>query len=181
MAVILGGWCRLLLIGLLSLVTSCGFQLRCDIDSLVGFVALDVSATHTYGQLATEMTRTLAQQGITVNPKEGADYRLHLLGERASRRAISTTNQVTVAEYLLQLTVDFELLNSAGDSVLPVTSLMVERVYSFDRGSFVGSSEEEAVLSREMQIDVIQQILRRVDAALNDVKTAAVNRVSVRQ
>jgi outer membrane lipopolysaccharide assembly protein LptE/RlpB len=58
---------------------------------------------------------------------------------------------------------------------------MVERVYSFDRGSFAGSSEEEAVLSREMQIDVIQQILRRVDAALNDVKTAAVNRVSVRQ
>ena len=140
MAVILGGWGRLLLIGLLSLVTSCGFQLRGDIDSRVGLVALDVSATHTYGQLATEMTRTLAQQGITVNPKEGADYRLHLLGERASRRAISTTNQVTVAEYLLQLTVDFELLNSAGDSVLPVTSLMVERVYSFDRGSFVGSS-----------------------------------------
>ena len=58
---------------------------------------------------------------------------------------------------------------------------MVERVYSFDRGSFAGGSEEEAVLSREMQIDVIHQRLRRGDAALNDVKTAAVNRVSVRQ
>ena len=155
-----------LLIGLTCLLASCGFQLRGSAGSAVELTALDVSATYAYGQLATEVERTLRQQGIAVNPDGGADYSLHLFDERATRRSVSTTNQVSVAEYMLMLTVDFELLDGAGDPVLPLTTISAERIYSYDRGSFVGNSEEEAMLSREMQADIIQQILRRIEATV---------------
>jgi LPS-assembly lipoprotein len=167
---------NLLLIALVSVLAGCGFQLQGSADSVA-----DVSATQTYGELVTNVERTLTQQGIAVNPEGGADYRLHLLGERATRRSVSTTNQVSVAEYVLLLAVDFELFDRAGDRLLPLTTISVERVYSFDRGSFVGSSEEEALLSREMQADIIQQILRRLEASLKDTLATPTDRVSPAQ
>lgn len=172
---------NLLLIALVSVLAGCGFQLRGSADSVAVLTALDVSATQTYGELVTNVERTLTQQGIAVNPEGGADYRLHLLGERATRRSVSTTNQVSVAEYVLLLAVDFELFDRAGDRLLPLTTISVERVYSFDRGSFVGSSEEEALLSREMQADIIQQILRRLEASLKDTLATPTDRVSPAQ
>ena len=172
---------NLLLIALVSVLAGCGFQLRGSADSVAVLTTLDVSATQTYGELVTNVERTLTQQGIAMNPEGGADYRLHLLGERATRRSVSTTNQVSVAEYVLLLAVDFELFDRAGDRLLPLTTISVERVYSFDRGSFVGSSEEEALLSREMQADIIQQILRRLEASLKDTLATPTDRVSPAQ
>ncbi|MEJ6592394.1 MAG: LPS assembly lipoprotein LptE [SAR86 cluster bacterium] len=172
---------NLLLIALVSVLAGCGFQLQGSADSVAVLTTLDVSATQTYGELVTNVERTLTQQGIAVNPEGGADYRLHLLGERATRRSVSTTNQVSVAEYVLLLAVDFELFDRAGDRLLPLTTISVERVYSFDRGSFVGSSEEEALLSREMQADIIQQILRRLEASLKDTLATPTDRVSPAQ
>ena len=172
---------NLLLIALVSVLAGCGFQLQGSADSVAVLTTLDVSATQTYGELVTNVERTLTQQGIAVNPEGGADYRLRLLGERATRRSVSTTNQVSVAEYMLLLAVDFELFDRAGDRLLPLTTISVERVYSFDRGSFVGSSEEEALLSREMQADIIQQILRRLEASLKDTLATPTDRVSPAQ
>ncbi|MEJ6685632.1 MAG: LPS assembly lipoprotein LptE [SAR86 cluster bacterium] len=172
---------NLLLIALVSVLAGCGFQLQGSADSVAVLTTLDVSATQTYGELVTNVERTLTQQGIAMNPEGGADYRLHLLGERATRRSVSTTNQVSVAEYVLLLAVDFELFDRAGDRLLPLTTISVERVYSFDRGSFVGSSEEEALLSREMQADIIQQILRRLEASLKDTLATPTDRVSPAQ
>jgi|FLOH01.1.fsa_nt_gi LPS-assembly lipoprotein len=172
---------NLLLIALVSVLAGCGFQLQGSADSVAVLTTLDVSATQTYGELVTNVERTLTQQGIAVNPEGGADYRLRLLGERATRRSVSTTNQVSVAEYVLLLAVDFELFDRAGDRLLPLTTISVERVYSFDRGSFVGSSEEEALLSREMQADIIQQILRRLEASLKDTLATPTDRVSPAQ
>ena len=172
---------NLLLIALVSVLAGCGFQLQGSADSVAVLTTLDVSATQTYGELVTNVERTLTQQGIAVNPEGGADYRLHLLGERATRRSVSTTNQVSVAEYVLLLAVDFELFDRAGDRLLPLTTISVERVYSFDRGSFVGSSEEEALLSREMQAHIIQQILRRLEASLKDTLATPTDRVSPAQ
>ena len=172
---------NLLLIALVSVLAGCGFRLRGSADSVAVLTALDVSATQTYGELVTNVERTLTQQGIAVNPEGGADYRLHLLGERATRRSVSTTNQVSVAEYVLLLAVDFELFDRAGDRLLPLTTIITERIYSFDRGSFVGSNEEEALLGREMQADIIQQILRRLDATLKDSRATPTARVSPAQ
>jgi len=172
---------NLILIALVSALAGCGFQLRGSADSATVLTALDVSATQTYGELVTNVERTLTQQGIAVNPKGGADYRLHLLGERATRRSVSTTNQVSVAEYVLLLAIDFQLFDGAGDQLLPLTTISAERIYSFDRGSFVGSSEEEALLGREMQADIIQQIFQRLDATLKDTLATPTDRVSPTQ
>jgi len=172
---------NLILIALVSALAGCGFQLRGSADSATVLTAFDVSATQTYGELVTNVERTLTQQGIAVNPKGGADYRLHLLGERATRRSVSTTNQVSVAEYVLLLAIDFQLFDRAGDQLLPLTTISAERIYSFDRGSFVGSSEEEALLGREMQADIIQQIFQRLDATLKDTLATPTDRVSPTQ
>ncbi len=50
--------------------------------------------------------------------------------------------------------------------VLPTTTLVTERIYSFDTESFVGSSEEEEMLSEEMRTDIANRLLRRFASSL---------------
>jgi outer membrane lipopolysaccharide assembly protein LptE/RlpB len=62
------------------------------------------------------------------------------------------------------------LQDPAGDWVLPLTTMVDERIYSFDRGSFIGNSEEEALLIREMQAELIDRMISRVSAAIDGDK-----------
>jgi len=149
------------------LLVGCGFQLRGTGESAAQLQVLDVSATNAYGQLVRVMRQTLSSQGVVVDPVDGAPYQLQLLGERAVRRAVSTTSQISVAEYALRLEVDFELFDHAGESLLPLSTISTERIYSFDRNNFGGSSEEEAMLNQEMQVDIVNQIIRRVEVAVD--------------
>ena len=153
------------LAGLVWLLAGCGLQLRGSGESAGQLQALDVSATNAYGQLVRVMRQTLASRGVVVDPADGAAYQLQLLGERAIRRAVSTTSQISVAEYVLRLEVDFELFDQAGASIMPLSTISAERIYSFDRSNFGGSSEEEVLLNQEMQVDIVQQIIRRAEVA----------------
>ena len=45
-------------------------------------------------------------------------------------------------------------------------SIRASRVYTVDRNNIVGSSEEQALLQREMVEDLVQQIIRGVNAVV---------------
>jgi LPS-assembly lipoprotein len=162
----------LVLAGMLLIVSGCGFALRGSDPAVSQLKSIQLTATNQYGPLVIAVQKSLQGRGIKVNSDDPGVYLLHLVGERSTRRAVSTTNQISVAEYELQLDVDFHLRNPAGDLTLPLTTVVAERTYSFDRGSFIGNSEQETLLTSEMQADLIGRMISRVSAAIqNDIKS----------
>ena len=148
-------------------VSGCGFQLRGSRGIETTLVTVYVTASNKYGDLHQNLVRAFTRSGVTVVDQAGdAEYSLSINAERVKRRAVATTSTISVAEYELRLEVDMVLTNGTGESVIPSTTVVTERNYTFDRSSLVGSNEEEAILLEEMRADLVLQIMRRVDATV---------------
>ncbi|MFT4712581.1 MAG: LPS-assembly lipoprotein [Candidatus Azotimanducaceae bacterium] len=160
------------LIGMLLLVSlvGCGFQLRGtgQATSLLESVYLDLADKNS--ELARELTASLTQSGVEFTTSGKAQVSIQLDRERFSRRSVSTTGQINVAEYELNLLVSFNVLDANGEVLIPHTRIQTERIYTFDSSSLVGSNEEEAVLHEEMRRDLVVQLLQRVNARMRSEK-----------
>jgi outer membrane lipopolysaccharide assembly protein LptE/RlpB len=69
------------------------------------------------------------------------------------------------------LLVEFQLENRAGDLIIAPASPVTERVYTLDQANLMGSNEEEELLREEMQDEIIEQIIRRVEASTRSRNT----------
>lgn len=158
----------------LTLVTmsGCGFHLRgTSQDAQTRVETLYLYSADKFGPLTHALQKRFQQAGtrLTETPDE-AGLALNLSPERRSRRAVTTTSEISVAEYEVRLAVDIEFytLDGSQDKTLslPRATLYAERVYSFDENSLVGSSEEESLLVEEMRRDLVDQIMRRSNSSL---------------
>jgi LPS-assembly lipoprotein len=160
----------LLLISFCAGLVGCGFQLRGtgQTTSLLESVYLNLADQNS--ELARELTANLTQSGVEFTTSGKAQVSIQLDRERFSRRPVSTTGQINVAEYELNLQVSFDVLDANGEVLIPQTRIQTERIYTFDSSSLVGSNEEEAVLHEEMRRDIIVQLLQRVNARMRSEK-----------
>jgi len=161
----------LLLATMLSLLSGCGFQLRGTGQTTLLLESVHLSAIDESGALARELTASLNQSGVELAGNGNAQVSIRLDRERFTRRPVSTTGQINVAEYELTLEVGFEVLKRNGDVLIPPTRLRTERIYTFDSSSLVGSNEEETLLNEEMRRDVISQLLQRINARVKAEQT----------
>jgi LPS-assembly lipoprotein len=153
------------------LLAGCGFHLRGSqgIDASVG--RLNVSAVNAYGPFVRTLERSLVQSGVKVEKQGGgAPYSVRVLDERTSRRSVATTDRITVSDYELRMEVDFELVDDKGKTLIQPTSLVAERIYSFDSTNLTGSDQEEDLLKDEMRRELAEQMKRRIDATVRSMK-----------
>ena len=160
----------ILCFGLTLNLGSCGFQLRGTANNGASESSLDsvhLAVNNRYGELHQQLQNTFEEFGVDlVSSRSESEYALVVTAERHIRRAVSTTQTISVSEYEIRLEVDIELTNKANKELIPAMTLATERIYTFDSGSLVGSGEEEAVLLEEMRADISMQILRRVSATV---------------
>ena len=57
------------------------------------------------------------------------------------------------------------MIDREGRSLVPPTTLSARREYTFDDSQALGKEQEEALLYRDMQADLLQQLMRRLAAA----------------
>ena len=77
---------------------------------------------------------------------------------------MSVSDRALAAEYEVQVGVLWGWPDGSGGQLIEPQWLERERVYRADRDNILGSSEERALLEREMQAELIQQIIRSLDA-----------------
>jgi LPS-assembly lipoprotein len=58
----------------------------------------------------------------------------------------------------------FRLRTLAGKELIPATELLLQRDISFNESAVLAKEAEEALLYRDMQSDIVQQIMRRLAA-----------------
>lgn len=147
------------------LLTACGFRLR-GVPEFSFDVLLIAAAPSS--ALARELQRTLEGSGTKLTvlrdladlPK--AQVGLELLSEQRERVVVGQNASGQVRELQLRLRVKFRVRGSNGAELIPETELLQQRDISYNETIALAKEAEEALLYRNMQTDIVQQLLRRL-------------------
>ena len=156
---------RLLLLGVVAAaLAGCGFQLRQTGD--YPFKTLFAGFAET-SPLGTELSRQLRATGriellTEARQAQQADVILDILQEQRQRVVVGLNASGQVRELQLRMTVKFRLRNSEGVEWIEPSELYQQRDLSFSETAALSKEIEEAMLYRDMQNDIVQQIVRRL-------------------
>ena len=152
--------------GLAAVLSGCGFQLRGSGDSYtLPFHSIYIGFPET-SALGTELKRNLrAGDRIVIADKaENAEVMFVVQGEQVGRQILSLNSLGRVREYLLTYTLTFAVRDKAGRELLPSTQISLRRNMPYDESQALAKENEAALLYRDMQADIVQQIIRRLAA-----------------
>ena len=93
-----------------------------------------------------------------------AEVILDGLGERREKAVVGATSSGQVREFQLRLSFTFRLRTPQGKELIPETELLQTRDISFNESAVLAKEAEENLLYRDMQTDIVQQLMRRLAA-----------------
>ncbi len=146
---------------LVLLIDGCGFQLRgsqtLPVERL--FLALPVNSP-----IGAEITRVVraSTNASVVQDRKDAQAIVELLGEQREREVLSINAQGRAREYQLRLRTTFRVVDQEGTELIAPTSLIARRDISFNESELLAKESEEALLYRDMQSDLVRQIVNRL-------------------
>ncbi len=138
----------------------CGFGLRQPARVSFGSIALTGFARRS--PLEAELRRQLAQQVRILESPEQADVVLQALDDLRDKSVVASSAVAEVREVQLRLRFNFRVSTAGGRELIPRAELMVSRDMSFSETAALAKAYEEADLFREMQSDVVAQVMRRL-------------------
>ncbi|MHA6495232.1 LPS-assembly lipoprotein LptE [Pseudomonas borbori] len=150
---------NLLVIGLATLLSACGFQLRGTGETQFALKELDVSARNAYGETVKSVRQALENNEVRVYT--GAPYGLVLSNEREDSRTASYTSSGRSVEQELTTTLDYEI-RGAKNLLLLSDQLEVQSVSVVDDNNLIGTDQETAQVRQEMRRELIQQLMLRL-------------------
>ncbi|MDQ3059133.1 MAG: LPS assembly lipoprotein LptE [Pseudomonadota bacterium] len=150
----------------LASLGGCGFALRKAPN--FAFTTL-YSALSEASPLGVELRRSLESTGkvrvITeAREIEQAQVVLEALADQREKVVLSLNASGQVREFQLRLRFTFRLRTQAGKELIPATELVLQRDISFNESAVLAKEAEENLLYRDMQSDIVQQIMRRLAA-----------------
>ncbi len=147
----------------LLLLAACGFQLR-------GTASLPFETIHvpnaTSG-IALDLKRNLRSGTSTrvLDDAKGAEAQLQFTEESRRKEILSLSAAGRVSEYRLVYRVAFRVSDGKGVDFLPPSTVTLTRDMTYDDSQVLAKEGEEQLLFRDMQLDMVQQIMRRIAAA----------------
>ena len=164
---------RIFLVSTVSVTTltaaslgGCGFALRKAPD--FAFSTLHTSLAET-SPLGLELRRSLEATGkvkVITDQRQLAEAQvvLEALLDQREKVVLSLNATGQVREFQLRLRFRFRLRTLEGKELIPASEIALQRDISFNESAVLAKEAEEALLYRDMQSDVVQQILRRLAA-----------------
>jgi len=146
---------------------SCGFALRGVQDLPFQTIAIQVPP---YSPFATELSRQIRAGTRTrvVEDAQTAGAVLEILSDQQLREVLTLNAQGRAVEYLLIEKLRFRLRDAQGEELIEPTELQVHRDISSNDSQRLSKESEETLLYRDMQSDLVQQVMRRIAAAHRD-------------
>lgn len=155
--------------GALGGLSACGFKLR-GVQTFA-FASLRMAGSEAT-PVAVELRRSLQVSGVPVfvsstpTSPEGdtGQVVLTVLADQRERVVVGQTAVGQVRELQLRTRFRFRLRTASGRQLLDDTELLLERDISFTETAVLAKDAEEALLFRDMQADIVQQVMRRLAA-----------------
>jgi LPS-assembly lipoprotein len=171
-----------------ALLSGCGFQLRAAPDFAFDSLVMNASPS---SPLAAELSRSLAANGrvqvlpatalaaatAAANPPAVAasgaasapavarnQVIFDLPQELREKVVVGLNSSGQVREFQLRTRIHFRLRTPQGKELIPDTELVQQRDITFNEAAVLAKEAEESLLYRDMQTDLVQQLMRRLAA-----------------
>lgn len=154
---------RACLLAIALCVAGCGFQLRGS--SSLPFDTLYIpNATSGIGLDLKRYVRSGSQTRV-IDDAKAAQAILEFSNEARTRNILSLSGGGRVRELQLVYRIAVRVHDGKGAEFLPATALTSTRDLTYNDTDLLAKEAEEALIYREMQSDLVQQILHRLSAA----------------
>lgn len=145
-------------------LAGCGFKLRAAQNYPFESIAIQPNPG---GPLAIELRRSFGGVVRVLpldQPLAQADVVLEVLQELREKTVVGVNSSGQVREFQLRLRMRFRVRTPQGRELVPSTEIIQKRDISFNESAVLAKEAEEALLYRDMQSDLVQQLLRRLAA-----------------
>jgi LPS-assembly lipoprotein len=146
------------------LTAGCGFQLRGSASLPYQSLYVDIPDSNPLGA---DLKRTLRAGTSTriVAQREEAEALLTSVAENRGKTILSLSSTGRVREFRLRYTLGFRITDLQGRDIIAPLTLSIERDFAFNDNLVLSKESEEAIIYRDMQVDMVNQVLRRLEAA----------------
>lgn len=157
---------------LLATLSACGFHLRGPQALPFATIYLEMNQ---YSDLAAAIKRQIATSGSTkvVSTVADAQVRMVVARDTKEKHILALSSTGTVREYELRQHFTFRVLDRQGKEVTPLSEIFIFRTVSFAAGQELAKEQEEALLYRDMENDLVQQLMRRLASTNTSGQPAA--------
>ncbi|OAI81304.1 lipoprotein [Ralstonia solanacearum] len=144
-----------------GLLSACGFHLRGNND--FAFKRLYINLPQN-SQMRAQLRRLIdnGSDTVVVSDKQDADALLDVLSENRVKTISSLTPQGVVREYRITYRFSFQLRDAHDNLLIPPSEITLFRDLSYNETQVLAKDYEEAALYRDMQGDVVNQLVRRL-------------------
>ena len=159
----------LLAAGAAATLAGCGFQLRGSPELAFSSLYVSVAESSTLGN---ELKRNLGSLGsvqLITDPAQQATAQavLDILLDQREKTVVGVNASGQVREFQLRVRLRFRLRTPQGRELIPSTELLLQRDISFNESAVLAKEAEEGLMYRDMQSDIVQQLIRRLAAVRN--------------
>ncbi|MDH4061321.1 MAG: LPS assembly lipoprotein LptE [Aquincola sp.] len=141
----------------------CGFQLRQS--PALPFRSIALVGFQPTSPLRGVLRSELERAGVTLPEQPGqAEAVFDALADAREKTVAASTAAGQVRELQLRVRLRFRVATPAGKLLLPASDLLLTRDMSYSETAALAKQQEEALLYRAMDEDIVAQVLRRLAA-----------------
>lgn len=146
----------------------CGFHLRREASLPASMQRLHIEVADRSGPLARDLGDAIGRSGVEIVPAAGPGVAiLKIPANRLSTEVLSVGGNARATEYTLRHHVEFEVRDEAARVLMPLQVIELTREFTFDASQALGVAAETDLLTKELGRDMVQAILRRLEALGN--------------
>ena len=152
-------------------LAGCGFHLRKEANLPASMKKVHIQIADSSSPLAKDLAKALPRSGTEVVDAVAPDVAvMNISANSFSTDVLSVGGNARATEYSLRYHVEFEVQDAGGTALLPKQTIELSRDFTFDASQALGVAAEVDLLTQELQRDMTQTILRRLEAIANAEK-----------
>lgn len=146
------------------LLGACGFQLRGTADLPFKTIYMPPA---TQPGVALDLRRNIqaGTRTTVVDDPKSAEAVLEFTQESRDKTILSLAANGRVKEFELNYRVSFRVHDNKGGEFLPSNTVLLKRAVTFNDTDILAKETEDREIYRSMEVDMVQQIMRRLEAA----------------
>ena len=157
-----------------TLLSACGWQLRGSLALDNRIDRLQVVSEERYSPMDTALRERLTDSGVTlVEDQTSASHVLEVTRESQQTRIAGVGADALASAFEITLATSFDLYLADGTPLGRNLTSSITRSFNASADSAGSGSREEELILEEMRRELAQQMLRRVQALVNNQPTPA--------
>ena len=156
----------LVLAGIVSLLSACGYHLRGELALPPGMERVHVESSDPFGPLKRNVEKALERSGAKIESAPGDGIaEVSLTGVSIAPIVRSVSSNARVNEFTMLYHVELQITDGTGKVLMPKQVIEQSRVFTFDQTQAIGTGAEQDEIKKEMEREMTQAVVRRVDSA----------------